>query len=60
MGKKKGATSWLSAVKRAFRSPTKDNSCDKKAKIEHQLDEDEEKVILHFFLLHRYAVYQNI
>ncbi|XP_015083463.1 protein IQ-DOMAIN 1-like [Solanum pennellii] len=43
MGKKKGATSWLSAVKRAFRSPTKDNSCDKKAKIEHQLDEDEEK-----------------
>lgn len=43
MGKKKGGTSWLSAVKRAFRSPTKDNSCDKKAKIEHELDEDEEK-----------------
>ncbi|KAF3626964.1 putative clustered mitochondria protein-like isoform X1 [Capsicum annuum] len=43
MGKKKGGSSWLSAVKRAFRSPTKDNSCDKKAKTEHELEEDEEK-----------------
>lgn len=46
MAKKKGGSSWLSAVKRAFRSPTKDNSCDKKAKREHELEEDEEKVIL--------------
>ncbi|XP_060206706.1 protein IQ-DOMAIN 18-like [Lycium barbarum] len=43
MGKKKGGSSWLSAVKRAFRSPTKDNSCEKKAKREHELEEDEEK-----------------
>ncbi|XP_016505402.1 protein IQ-DOMAIN 18-like [Nicotiana tabacum] len=43
MAKKKGGSSWLSAVKRAFRSPTKDNSCDKKAKREHELEEDEEK-----------------
>ncbi|KAK4369648.1 hypothetical protein RND71_013440 [Anisodus tanguticus] len=43
MGKKKGGSSWLSAVKRAFRSPTKDNSYDKKAKREHEVEEDEEK-----------------
>ncbi|CAN4077467.1 unnamed protein product [Withania somnifera] len=43
MGKKKGGSTWLSAVKRVFRSPTKDNSCDKKAKREHELEEDEEK-----------------
>lgn len=50
MGKKKGGGSWLSAVKRAFRSPTKDNSCDKKAKIEHELEEDEEKVMLPIYI----------
>ncbi|KAJ8568306.1 hypothetical protein K7X08_027839 [Anisodus acutangulus] len=43
MGKKNGGSSWLSAVKRAFRSPTKDNSYDKKAKREHEVEEDEEK-----------------
>lgn len=49
MAKKKGGSSWLSAVKRAFRSPTKDNSCDKKAKREHELEEDEEKVIFAYY-----------
>jgi len=43
---KKGGTSWLTAVKRAFRSPTKD-SHDKRSNIrreEPDQEEDEEKV----------------
>lgn len=47
MGKKLGGSSWLTAVKRAFRSPTKDNNVDKKScrRREHEHEEDEEKVI---------------
>ncbi|XP_031094023.1 protein IQ-DOMAIN 1-like [Ipomoea triloba] len=46
MGKKLGGSSWLTAVKRAFRSPTKDTSnVDKKScrRREHEHEEDEEK-----------------
>lgn len=43
---KKGGSSWLTAVKRAFRSPSKDS--EKKSsrrKVEHQQEEEEEKVM---------------
>ncbi|KAK4489237.1 hypothetical protein RD792_005034 [Penstemon davidsonii] len=44
MGKKGGGTSWLTAVKRAFRSPTKDTEKkNSRRKVEHQQQEDEEK-----------------
>ncbi|XP_019185020.1 PREDICTED: protein IQ-DOMAIN 1-like isoform X2 [Ipomoea nil] len=47
MGKKLGGSSWLTAVKRAFRSPTKESSSnvDKKScrRREHEHEEDEEK-----------------
>lgn len=45
MGKKGSSTSWLTAVKRAFRSPTKDT--DKKSsrtREDYDHEEDEEKV----------------
>ena len=45
---KKGGTSWLTAVKRAFRSPTKeshDNRSNKRREEPDQQEEDEEKVI---------------
>ena len=45
---KKGGSSWLTALKRAFRSPTKES--DKRATgTGHEQDEDEEKVL--FFRL---------
>lgn len=37
MGKKNGSSSWLTAVKRAFRSPTKKDH-------NNDVEEDEEKV----------------
>ncbi|KAK6128225.1 hypothetical protein DH2020_038029 [Rehmannia glutinosa] len=43
---KKGGSSWLTAVKRAFRSPSKDSekkSC--RRKVDHQQEDEEEKVI---------------
>ncbi|GMI98954.1 IQ-domain 17 [Hibiscus trionum] len=40
---KKGRTSWLTAVKRAFRSPTKDTANDKKSNPQDQQEDDEEK-----------------
>ncbi|KAL4377955.1 hypothetical protein GQ457_02G001470 [Hibiscus cannabinus] len=40
---KKGGNSWLTAVKRAFRSPTKDTANDKKSNRHDQQDDDEEK-----------------
>ena len=50
---KKGGSSWLTVVKRAFRSPTKDN--EKKSsrrREEHELEEEEEeKVNISSFLL---------
>lgn len=48
---KKGGTSWLTAVKRAFRSPTKE-SHDKRSnrrrdhESDQQQEEDEEKVLI--------------
>lgn len=47
---KKGGSSWLTAVKRAFRSPSKES--DKKSgrrTEEHDQEEDEEKVLSFFF-----------
>lgn len=50
---KKGGSSWLTVVKRAFRSPIKDN--EKKSsrrREEHELEEEEEeKVNISSFLL---------
>ena len=49
---KKGGSSWLTAVKRAFRSPTKET--DKKSgrrREDHDQEEDEEKVWDFFFFL---------
>ncbi|KAI9076814.1 hypothetical protein K1719_041230 [Acacia pycnantha] len=43
MGKKKGGSSWLSAVKRAFRSPTKDQIDEDKRKTKMDLQKTEEK-----------------
>ncbi|XP_042023238.1 protein IQ-DOMAIN 17-like isoform X2 [Salvia splendens] len=43
---KKGSTSWLTAVKRAFRSPTKDSDADSKScrrKVEHHRHDDQAK-----------------
>ncbi|GAA0154072.1 hypothetical protein LIER_12159 [Lithospermum erythrorhizon] len=41
---KKGGTSWLTAVKRAFRSPTRDAvKKNSRFKVEHEHDEEEEK-----------------
>ncbi|KAK2649975.1 hypothetical protein Ddye_017464 [Dipteronia dyeriana] len=42
---KKGGTSWLTAVKRAFRSPTKDSDkrCNRQRRENHEQEEDEEK-----------------
>ncbi|KAK8718249.1 hypothetical protein V6N13_045490 [Hibiscus sabdariffa] len=40
---KKGGNSWLTAVKRAFRSPTKDTANDKKSNRHDQQEDDEEK-----------------
>ncbi|KAK4849620.1 hypothetical protein QYF36_026623 [Acer negundo] len=42
---KKGGTSWLTAVKRAFRSPTKDSDkrCNRQRREDHEQEEDEEK-----------------
>lgn len=50
MGKKGSGSSWLTAVKRAFRSPTKDS--DKRSgrrREDCDQEEDEEKVLLCFF-----------
>lgn len=47
---KKGGSSWLSAVKRAFRSPTKDAESRSKKRREDQETEDEEKVSSHLHL----------
>lgn len=41
---KKGGSSWLSAVKRAFRSPSKDAERGAKKRREDQEVDDEEKV----------------
>lgn len=41
---KKGGTSWLTAVKRAFRSPSKENDKKSSKQREEQELEDEEKV----------------
>lgn len=49
---KKGGSSWLTAVKRAFRSPTKES--DKKSsrrREDHDQEEDEEKVFTHLCIL---------
>lgn len=43
---KKGASSWFSAVKRAFMSPTKDNKSTRRRELEEPNQEDEQKVIL--------------
>lgn len=50
---KKGGSSWLTAVKRAFRSPTKDNEKKSSRRREdHELEEEEEeKVNISSFLL---------
>ena len=48
MGNKKGGSSWLTAVKRAFRSPSKEDSPKKAARREDP-DADEDKV-RHFSL----------
>lgn len=48
---KKGGSSWLTAVKRAFRSPTKETDKSSRRREEHDQEEDEEKV----FLLHLYS-----
>ncbi|KAK8654450.1 hypothetical protein V6N13_128418 [Hibiscus sabdariffa] len=40
---KKGGTSWLTAVKRAFRSPTKECANDRKSNRRDQQEDDEEK-----------------
>lgn len=43
---KKGGTSWLTAVKRAFRSPSKESEkrCSKQRREDQEQEEDEEKV----------------
>lgn len=51
MGKKGSGSSWLTAVKRAFRSPTKDS--DKRSgrrREDCDQEEDEEKVFFFFFI----------
>lgn len=48
---KRGGSSWLTAVKRAFRSPTKETDKSCRRREEHDQEEDEEKV----FLLHLYS-----
>ena len=50
---KKGGSSWLTVVKRAFRSPTKDNEKKSSRRREdHELEEEEEeKVNISSFLL---------
>lgn len=45
---KVGGTSWLAAVKRAFRSPTKDNEKKSCRRREDREPEDEEKVLFFF------------
>ena len=45
---KKGGTSWLTAVKRAFRSPSKENDKKSSKRREEQEVEDEEKVRIFF------------
>lgn len=48
MAKKSGTTSWLTVVKKAFRSPTKDSekkSC--RRRDENHEQEDEEKVTIY-------------
>lgn len=51
MGNKKGGSSWLTAVKRAFRSPSKEDSPKKSARLREDPDADEDKVVPfpHFF-----------
>uniref|UniRef100_A0A8R7R224 Protein IQ-DOMAIN 14 n=1 Tax=Triticum urartu TaxID=4572 RepID=A0A8R7R224_TRIUA len=44
MGNKKGGSSWLTAVKRAFRSPSKEDSPKKSARLREDPDADEDKV----------------
>lgn len=47
---KKGGTSWLTVVKRAFRSPTKENEKKTSRRREEPDQEEEEKVrFLYFF-----------
>ncbi|KAE8777289.1 Protein IQ-DOMAIN 14 [Hordeum vulgare] len=43
MGNKKGGSSWLTAVKRAFRSPSKEDSPKKSARLREDPDADEDK-----------------
>jgi len=43
MGNKKGGSSWLTAVKRAFRSPSKEDSPKKAARLREDPDADEDK-----------------
>lgn len=62
MGKKGSGSSWLTAVKRAFRSPSKDSekkSC--RRKVDHQQEDEEEKVIyiLFFSFLSSNFFYSN-
>lgn len=56
---KKGGSSWLTAVKRAFRSPAKDS--DKKThrknqdnKQDHDLDDEDDKV---FFFINPFIIH---
>ncbi|XP_019440460.1 PREDICTED: protein IQ-DOMAIN 14-like [Lupinus angustifolius] len=43
MGKKGGSSSWLSAVKRVFRSPTKDTNSNKKSSTRREVNDQEQQ-----------------
>jgi hypothetical protein len=55
MGNKKGGSSWLTAVKRAFRSPSKEDSPKKAPRLREDPDAEEDKVRPFLQPLHLYS-----